>query len=113
KRVSDEQNDRGVTWKLEPLVAGAVAKKNSADTEKHAQVPKTRTSNEEQRISQNRPAQPRHEPDGCAHSRHGGPAIDHHVHVRRAHPSPGKKTDIKKWVRLVKLKRNKPRQQRP
>src|SRR5690242_14026987 len=30
KRVSDEQNDRRVTRKLEPLVAGAVAKNNSA-----------------------------------------------------------------------------------
>src|SRR6266567_5566904 len=41
ERVRDEKYDRGIARELEPLIASAVAPKYSADSEQHAQIPKS------------------------------------------------------------------------
>ena len=56
ERVRDKQDNGRVMRKLEPLIARAIAKKDSANAQQHAQVPKNSACNEQQRISQYSPA---------------------------------------------------------
>src|SRR5262249_25089502 len=94
--VSDEENDGRIARKLEPLITSAVAEQNSTYAQQDSQVPKSSTCDQEQRVTQDRAAQSSHQPNCGPHPRHGRPTVHHHVHMRRAHPSPSEETDVRK-----------------
>ena len=98
QRVSDKKNNRGIRRKLEPVVTSAVAHENSDYANQHTNVPKPNPRHNEQRMSQSRPAQSRHQPDRRSHCGHRRPAVNHHVHVHRTQSAPRQKADIREPV---------------
>src|SRR5207237_10104115 len=60
QRVANKKSPRGIAGEFEPMIAGAVAHQNSANSKKDTEVPKSAAGNEQQRMTQGGAAQARH-----------------------------------------------------